>query len=95
MMVMGDDDGDDNYGATNDNNAGDDGDGASDATTRGGMAGSTRRRVAIKNDGVYLSNKISNLAEVRFFNNYLHSQQAGVVVARDIIVPPCSPLSPS
>jgi len=31
------------------------------------MAGGTRRRVVIKNDGVNLSNIISNIAEVRFF----------------------------
>jgi hypothetical protein len=64
--AMGDDNDDDNDGYRNDDND-DDGDGASDATTRGGMTGGTKRRVAIKNDGVNLSNIISNLAEVRFF----------------------------
>jgi hypothetical protein len=31
------------------------------------MAGGTRRRVAIKNDGVNLSKIIFNLVDVRFF----------------------------
>ena len=57
--------------ATGDNNNidndEDDGDGTSVATTRGSMAGGMRRRVAIKNDGVNLSNIISYIAEVRYF----------------------------
>ena len=50
-----------------DADADNDGEGASDATTRGRMAGGTRRRVGIKHDGINLSKIISNLAEVRFF----------------------------
>ena len=76
-----------------DADANDDGNGASDATARGGMAGGTRRRVAIKNDDVNLSNIISYLAEVSFFYNYLHSRRAGVVVARDNFRPPPTPAS--
>jgi hypothetical protein len=59
----------------------DDGIGASDKeTTRGGMAGGTRRRVAIKNDGVNLSKIIFNLVDANCFNNYLHSRRVGQIV---------------